>query len=132
MNDEDYVLFLNKSKLLPISLTLFKNDLILLNKVLNNELLKNFFNFWTIDKGPESNRTGNKTFVRMPMITRSKLYENFVYRVAEMSISLVRSNILPGYDPFQEPVIFRKNLVDKLQNFKYSIYPDSWFLSLFY
>ena len=132
MNDEDYVLFLNKSKLLPISLTLFKNDLILLNKVLNNELLKIFFNFWTIDKGPESNRTGNKTFVRMPMITRSKLYENFVYRVAEMSISLVRSNILPGYDPFQEPVIFRKNLVDKLQNFKYSIYPDSWFLSLFY
>ena len=52
MNDEDYVLYLNKNKLLPISLTLFKNDLILLNKILNNGLPVNFLDFWTIDKGP--------------------------------------------------------------------------------
>ena len=36
----------------------------------------------------------------------------------------------------KEPVIFKKNLnlllVDKLQTFKYSINPESWFLSLFY
>ena len=49
----------------------------------------------------------------------------------EMSSTLARLNNLPGYDPFQEPVIFRKNwnllLVDKLQTFKYSIYPESCF-----
>ena len=45
MNDEDYVLYLNKSKLLPISLTVFKNDLLLLNKILNNELPINFLIF---------------------------------------------------------------------------------------
>ena len=136
MNDEDYVLYFNKSKLLPISLTLIKNDLFLLNKILNNELPINVLDFWTIDKGPESNLTGNKTFLRMPMLTRSKLCEIFFYRVAEMSNSLARSSILPGYDPCQEPVIIRKNfnllLVEKLQNFQYLIYPDSWFLSLFH
>ena len=77
MKDEDYVLYLNKSKLLPISLTLLKNDLILLFKIPKNMLPIKFFDFWTNDKGPESNRTGNKTFLRMPMITRSKLRENF-------------------------------------------------------
>ena len=51
MNDKDYVLYLNKNKLLPISLTLFKNDLILLNRILNNGLPINFLDFWTIDKG---------------------------------------------------------------------------------
>ena len=53
-----------------------------------------------------------------------------------MSNTLVRSNNLPGYDPFQEPVIFRKNLnllfVDKLQTFKNSICLESWFLNSFY
>ena len=61
------------------------------------------------------------------METRSKLCEIFFYGVAEISISLARSNNLPDYDPFQEPVKFRKNLkllfVDKLQTFKYSIRP---------
>ena len=114
---------LNESKLLPISLTLFKNDIILLNNILNNELPINFLNFWKI--GPDSNSTGNKTFSRMPMITRSKLCKNFSYRVADVSKTLARSNNLPGYDPIQEPVIVRNNLnlllVDKLQTFKYSI-----------
>ena len=72
LNDEDYVFYLNKSKLLPISLTLFKNDLFLLNNILNNELPINFLDFLTIGKGPDLNRMGNKTFLRMPMITRSK------------------------------------------------------------
>ena len=49
----------------------------------------------------------------------------FFHRIAEMSSTLARLNNLPGYDPFQEPVPFRKNLtlllVDKLQTFKYSI-----------
>ena len=63
--------YLNKSKLLPVSLTLFKNDLILLNNILNNKLPINFFNFWTIYNSPDSNRTGNKTVLRMPMETRS-------------------------------------------------------------
>ena len=70
------------------------------------------------------------------MKTRSKLCENFFYRVAEMSNSLARSNNLPGYDPFQEPVILRKNLnlflVGKLQTFTCSISPNSPFLSSFY
>ena len=136
INDEDYVLYLKKSKLLPISLTVFKNELILLNKILNNELPINVLDFWTVDKGPESHRTGNKTFLRMPMKPRSKLCENFFYRVAETSNSLARSNNLPGHDPFQEPVILRKNLnlflVGKLQTFRSSISPYSRFLSLFY
>ena len=53
-----------------------------------------------------------------------------------MSNTLARSNNLPGYDPSQEPVIFRKNLnlflVDKQQTFKYSMCSESWFLGLFY
>ena len=130
--------------MLPISLTLFKNDLILLNNILKNELPIIFFCFWTFDMGPESKRTRNKTFLFLPMITRSKFCENFFYNFAEISNSLARSNNLPGYDPFQEPVICRKNLnlllVDKLQTFKYLIYPDfvelldlsKRFLSLFY
>ena len=71
--DSDYVFYLNKSILLPFSLTLFKNDLILLN----NELAINFLDLWTIDKGHDSNRTGKKTFLRMPRIIRSKLCEIF-------------------------------------------------------
>ena len=134
IDDQDYVFYLNKSKLLPISLALFENDLVLLNNILDNEWRINFLEFWTIDKGPDSNRTGNKTFLRMPMITRRKLCENFFYVVAEMSNTLARSNSLPGYDPFQEPVIFRKNLnlllFYKLKTFKYTIQPELLVLSL--
>ena len=65
-------------------------------------------------------RTGKKTFLRMLMITRSKICENFFYRISEMSNTLARSEILPGYDPFREPVIFWKHLnlslFDKLKN----------------
>ena len=135
LNDEDYAFFLNKSKLLQLSLTLFKNDLVLLNNILKNELSINFFDFWTIDNGPDSNRTGNKTFLRMPIKTRSKFCESF-HRVAETSNTFARLNSLLGYDFFQDPVIFRKNLnlslVDKLQTYKYPIYPQLWFLSLYY
>ena len=124
---------LNKTKLLPISLIIFKNDLTLLNNILNNKLPMNFFVFRTIDRSPDTNQTENKTFLRIPTITRSKFCEIFIHRVAEMSNTLERSKNLPGYDRFQEPVIFRKNLnlllFDKLQTFKYSIYPESWFLS---
>ena len=85
---------------------------------------------------PRIKSNGKQDFLKIPMITRSKLRENFFYRVAEMSNTLARSNILAGYDLFQEPVILKKNLnlflVDKLQTFKFSIYPESWFLSLFY
>ena len=112
---------------------LFKNDLILLNNILNNKLPMNFSVFWTIDRSSDTNRTKNKMFLRMQTITRSKICEIFFHRVAEMSNNLERSTNLPGYDRFQEPVIFRKNLnlllFDKLQTFKYSIYPESWFLS---
>ena len=69
------------------------------------------------------NTSRNKLFLRMPMITRSKLCELF-YRVAEML-----NNYLPGYDLFREPLVFSKNfnllLVDILQIFKYSIYTES-------
>ena len=85
---------------------------------------------------PRIKSNGKQDFLKIPMITRSKLRENFFYRVAEMSNTLARSNNLPSYDLFQEPVILKKNLnlslVDKLQTFKFSIYPESWFLSLFY
>ena len=65
-------MFFAKSKLLQISLTLFTKDLILPNNIPNNEVPINFLNFWTIDNGPDSKRTGNKTFLRMILITRSK------------------------------------------------------------
>ena len=72
--------YLSKSKLLPISLTLIENCLILLNNILKNKLPSN---------------------------------------------TLARSNNLPGFDTFQEPVTFKKNLhlflVDKLQTFEWSI-----------
>ena len=49
--------------------------------------------------------------------------------------TLARLNNLPGYDPFQETVIFRKNmsllLVDELQLFRYSIVAETWFSSFF-
>ena len=116
-------MFFGKIKLVPISLKLFKNDFILLNNILNNDVPINFLNVRTIDNGPDSNRTGNKTFLTMPLITRSKLCKKIqiLYRVAEMSNTLARLNNLTGYDPFQEPVIFRKNLnlvlFDKLKIF---------------
>ena len=74
-----------------ISLSCFQNDLILLNYILNNNLPIKFFDFWTIDNGANF-RTGNKTFSRLLMITKSKLSENLFYRVAEMSNTHARSN----------------------------------------
>ena len=66
-------------------------------------------------------------FLRMPMITRSKLCEIF-FTVFQKFQTVARSNNWPGYDPFQEPLICRKNLnlllVDKLKTFKNSIYHE--------
>ena len=78
LNDEDFVFYLNKSKRLPISLTLIKNDFSLLNNILNNELPINVFDIWTNDNGPDLIGTGNKTYLRRPMITRSKFCEIFL------------------------------------------------------
>ena len=63
---------------MPISLTLIKNDFSLLNNILNNELPINVFDIWTNDNGPDSIGTGNKTYLRRPMITRSKFCEFFL------------------------------------------------------
>ena len=63
---------MNKSNLLPVSLTLIENFLILLNIIPNNELPIIFVDFSTTEKGPDSNRTGHKTFLRLSMITRSR------------------------------------------------------------
>ena len=79
----------------------------------------NYLDFCTIDKGPDSNQTGNKTFLRRPKITRRERFKLIFYPVAEMSSTFARSNNLPSYGLFQEPVNFTKNLnlllVDKLQ-----------------
>ena len=61
---------------MPISLTLFENDSILLNNIFNKELLINFLDFWRIDNYPDSNRTKQYIFENANDNTE-QLCENF-------------------------------------------------------
>ena len=62
--DSDYNQSLIYNNLLPISFLLVRNDLLMLNKIYNCDTALKFDDYWKVFKGPRSNRSAAKQFLK--------------------------------------------------------------------
>ena len=126
--DSDYNQSLIYNNLLPISFLLVRNDLFKLNKIYNCDTSLKFDDYWEVFKGPRSNRSAAKRFLRTNFNwTKSvKLEKFFVLRAVKYANVLNQRNDILTFDCICPTVSFRKQLNSLLQlkavNFKYYQY----------
>ena len=130
--DSDYNQSLIYNNLLPISFLLVRNDLLMLNKIYNCDTALKFDDYWKVFKGPRSNRSAAKQFLKTNFNwTKSvKFEEYFVLRVVKYANVLSQRNDISTFDWTCPTVLFRKQLNSLLKlkalNFKYYQYPVNW------
>ena len=129
--DSDY----NQSliyNLLPISFLLVRIDRLMLNRIDHCDTALKFDYYWKVFKGPHSNRSTAKQFLRTKFNwTKSvKLKECFVLRVVKYANVLTQRNDIATFDWTCPTVLFRKQLNSLLKlkavNLKYYQYPVNW------
>ena len=104
----------------------------MLNKFFNNDTALNFDDYWKVFKGPRSDRSAAKHFLRTKFNwTKSvKLEEYFVLRVVKYANVLTQRNDISFSDWTCPTVLFRKQLNSflnlKAVNFKYYQSPVNW------
>ena len=130
--DSDHNQSLIYNNLLPISFLLVRNDLLMLNKIYNCDTALEFDDYWKVFKGPRSNRSAAKQFLRTNFNwTKSvKLEEYFVLRVVKYAKVLTQRNNISTFDWTCPTVLFGKQLNSLLKlkalNFEYYQYPVNW------
>ena len=130
--ERDYNQSLINNNLLQISFRLVRNDLFMLNKIYNCDTALKFDDYWKVFKGPRSNRSAAKQFLRTNFIwTKSvKLEEYFVLRVMKYANVLTQRYDISTFDWTCPTVLFRKQLNPLLKlmalKFKYYQYPVNW------
>ena len=77
--DSDYNQSLIYHNLLPISLLLVRNDLLMLNKIYNCDTALKFDDYWKAFKGPRGNRSAAKQFLRTNFDWKSVKFEVFCF-----------------------------------------------------
>ena len=97
--DSEYNQSLIYNNLMPISFLLVQNDL-MLNKIYNCDTALKFDDYWKVFKGPRSNHSAAKQFLRTNFNwTKSvKLEEYFVLRVVKHANVLTQRNGISIFD----------------------------------
>ena len=104
----------------------------MLNKIYNCDTALKFDDYWKVFKGPRSNRSAAKQFLKTNFNwTKSvKFEEYFVLRVVKYANVLSQRNDISTLDWTCPTVLFRKQLNSLLKlkalNFKYYQYPVNW------
>ena len=130
--DSDYNQSLLYKNLLLISFLLVRNDLLMLNKFYNCDTALKFDDYWKVLKGPRSNSSAAKQFLRPKFNwTKSVKWEvYFVLRVVKYANVLTQRNDISTFDWTCPTVFFRKQLNSLLKlkavNIKYYQYPVNW------
>ena len=130
--DSNYNQSLIYNNLLPISFLLVRNDLLMLNKICNCDTALKFDDYWKLFKGPRSNWSAAKQFLRTNFNwTKSVTLEEYiVLRVVKYANVLTQRNDISTFEWTCPTVLFRKqlNCLLKLKavNFKCYQYPVNW------
>ena len=111
-DNSDYNQSLIYQNLLPISFLLVRNDLPILNKIYNCDTARKLDDYWKIFKGPRSNRSAGKQFLRKNFNwTKSvKLEVYFVLRGVKYAIVLTQRNDISTFDWTCPTELIRKHL----------------------
>ena len=100
ITDSDYNQSLIYNNLFPIGFLLVRNDLLMLKKIYNCDTALKFDDCWKVFKGPRSNRSAAKQFLRTNFNwTKSvKLEDYFVLRVVRYANVLTQRDDISTFD----------------------------------